>query len=59
MVIKMLQRKLHRVPVTRTDLHYKGSCGIDERLLLAPEFADFSTWRSITLRTVSVSRRMP
>ena len=29
----MLQAKLHRVRVTHADLHYEGSCGIDEILL--------------------------
>jgi len=33
MLIKLLQAKLHRVHVTRADLHYEGSCGIDEALL--------------------------
>jgi aspartate 1-decarboxylase len=33
MLINMLQAKLHRVKVTRADLHYEGSCGIDENLL--------------------------
>ena len=33
MIIKLLQAKLHRVVVTRADLHYEGSCGIDETLL--------------------------
>jgi aspartate 1-decarboxylase len=33
MIIKLLQAKLHRVCVTRADLHYEGSCGIDEDLL--------------------------
>lgn len=33
MVIKLLQAKLHRVRVTGADLHYEGSCGIDEALL--------------------------
>lgn len=33
MLISMLQAKLHRVRVTRADLHYEGSCGIDEDLL--------------------------
>lgn len=32
-MISMLQAKLHRVCVTRADLHYEGSCGIDEDLL--------------------------
>jgi aspartate 1-decarboxylase len=29
----LLQAKLHRVRVTSADLHYEGSCGIDELLL--------------------------
>ena len=33
MLITLLQAKLHRVRVTRADLHYEGSCGIDEVLL--------------------------
>lgn len=33
MLTTMLQAKLHRVRVTRADLHYEGSCGIDEDLL--------------------------
>ena len=33
MLTTMLQAKLHRVVVTRADLHYEGSCGIDEALL--------------------------
>ncbi len=33
MLISLLQAKLHRVRVTRADLHYEGSCGIDESLL--------------------------
>jgi aspartate 1-decarboxylase len=33
MLISMLQAKLHRVRVTRAELHYEGSCGIDEILL--------------------------
>jgi aspartate 1-decarboxylase len=33
MLMSMLQAKLHRVRVTRADLHYEGSCGIDEDLL--------------------------
>jgi aspartate 1-decarboxylase len=33
MLISLLQAKLHRVKVTRADLHYEGSCGIDEDLL--------------------------
>jgi aspartate 1-decarboxylase len=33
MLISLLQSKLHRARVTRADLHYEGSCGIDENLL--------------------------
>src|SRR5262249_4654453 len=33
MLLTMLQAKLHRVRVTRADLHYEGSCGIDAVLL--------------------------
>lgn len=33
MQITLLQAKLHRVRVTRADLHYEGSCAIDEALL--------------------------
>jgi aspartate 1-decarboxylase len=35
MLRTMLQAKLHRVRVTQADLHYEGSCGIDEALLEA------------------------
>lgn len=37
----MLQAKLHRVRVTRSDLHYEGSCGIDELLLDASGIREF------------------
>jgi aspartate 1-decarboxylase len=33
MLTTLLQAKLHRVRVTRADLHYEGSCGIDEDLI--------------------------
>ncbi|MEO8315973.1 MAG: aspartate 1-decarboxylase, partial [Pseudomonadota bacterium] len=33
MLRTMLQAKLHRVRVTEADLHYEGSCGIDQALL--------------------------
>ncbi len=32
MMRNMLQGKLHRVKVTQADLHYEGSCAIDQRL---------------------------
>ena len=41
MLTKLLQAKLHRVRVTRADLHYEGSCGIDEALLLASGIREF------------------
>lgn len=37
----MLQAKLHRVSVTEADLHYEGSCGIDELLLEASGIREF------------------
>jgi aspartate 1-decarboxylase len=37
----MLQAKLHRVRVTEADLHYEGSCGIDEWLLEASGIREF------------------
>lgn len=37
----MLQAKLHRVRVTEADLHYEGSCGIDELLLEASGMREF------------------
>ena len=33
MLTTMLQAKIHRARVTRADLHYEGSCGIDDELL--------------------------
>ncbi|STD26150.1 aspartate alpha-decarboxylase [Enterobacter asburiae] len=33
MIRKMLQGKLHRVKVTQADLHYEGSCAIDQDFL--------------------------
>ena len=41
MMKTMLQAKLHRVRVTRADLHYEGSCGIDELLLEASGLREF------------------
>ena len=37
----MLLAKLHRVTVTEADLHYEGSCGIDEDLLNAAKMCEF------------------
>lgn len=37
----MLRAKLHRATVTEADLHYEGSCGIDEDLLDAADMKEF------------------
>jgi aspartate 1-decarboxylase len=41
MIRTMLQAKLHRVRVTHADLHYEGSCGIDEKLLETSGIREF------------------
>lgn len=41
MLLSLLQGKLHRVRVTRADLHYEGSCGIDEDLLDSAGIREF------------------
>ena len=33
MLVKLMKAKIHRAVVTRSDLHYEGSIGIDEDLL--------------------------
>lgn len=37
----MLRAKIHRATVTQCDLHYEGSCGIDENLLEAANIREF------------------
>jgi aspartate 1-decarboxylase len=37
----MLQAKLHRVRVTQSELHYEGSCAIDEDLLDAAGIKEY------------------
>jgi aspartate 1-decarboxylase len=37
----MLKSKLHRVHVTHSELHYEGSCAIDEALLEAANINEF------------------
>jgi aspartate 1-decarboxylase len=37
----MLRAKLHRATVTEADLHYEGSCAIDECLLQAADMREF------------------
>jgi aspartate 1-decarboxylase len=37
----MLKSKLHRVTTTHADLHYEGSCAIDENLLDAANIREY------------------
>lgn len=37
----MLKSKLHRVHVTHSELHYEGSCAIDEALLEAANICEY------------------
>jgi aspartate 1-decarboxylase len=37
MLLKMMKSKIHRAKVTRADLNYEGSIGIDESLLRAAD----------------------
>ena len=50
----MLKSKLHRVHVTHSELHYEGSCAIDENLLDA---ADIREYEQIQIYNVSNSQR--
>jgi aspartate 1-decarboxylase len=37
----MLKAKLHRVRVTHAELHYEGSCAIDQRLMDAADIREY------------------
>ena len=50
----MLKAKLHRVHVTHSELHYEGSCAIDENLL---EAADIREYQQIDIYNVSNGER--
>lgn len=50
----MLKSKLHRVHVTHSELHYEGSCAIDEALL---EAANISEYEKIDIYNVSNGER--
>ena len=50
----ILRAKLHRATVTQCDLHYEGSCGIDEDLL---EAADIREFEKIELYNVNNGER--
>lgn len=41
MQITMLKSKLHRVTVTQSELHYEGSCAIDDDLLDAANILEY------------------
>ena len=50
----MLKSKLHRVHVTHSELHYEGSCAIDEELL---EAANISEYEQISIYNVTNGQR--
>ena len=50
----MLKSKLHRVTTTHADLHYEGSCAIDENLL---EAANIREYEQIDLWNVNNGER--
>lgn len=50
----MLKSKLHRVTVTQAELHYEGSCAIDEDLLDA---ADIKEYQQIEIWNVNNGAR--
>ena len=50
----MLRAKIHRVTVTQSELHYEGSCAIDEDLL---EAADIREYERIDICNVSNGER--
>ena len=50
----MLLAKLHRVVVSQADLHYEGSCGIDEDLMDA---ADMREYEKIELYNINNGER--
>jgi aspartate 1-decarboxylase len=50
----MLKSKLHRVTVTQAELHYEGSCAIDENLM---QEADIKEYQQIEIYNVSNGER--
>ncbi len=50
----MLKSKIHRVTVTQSELHYEGSCAIDETLLDA---ADIREYQQIDIYNISNGER--
>lgn len=54
MMRTLLKSKLHRVTVTRTELHYEGSCAVDEALL---EAADLIEYERVDIYNVNTGQR--
>jgi aspartate 1-decarboxylase len=50
----MLQAKLHRVTTTQSELHYEGSCAIDQDLL---EAADIREYQAIDIYNINTGAR--
>lgn len=50
----MLHAKLHRVTVTHAELHYEGSCAIDQLLL---EAADIREYQQIDIYNINNGER--
>jgi aspartate 1-decarboxylase len=50
----MLKSKLHRATVTHSELHYEGSCAIDESLL---EAADIHEYEQIQIYNITNGER--
>lgn len=50
----MLKSKLHRVTTTHSELHYEGSCAIDEDLL---EAADIKEYEQIDIWNINNGER--
>lgn len=55
MLRTMLQSKLHRVNVTHSELHYEGSCAIDQDLLDA---ADIHEYQAIDIYNINNGERL-
>ena len=50
----LLRCKIHRVTVTQTELHYEGSCAVDETLL---EAADLREYERVDIYNVNTGQR--
>ena len=52
----MLKSKLHRVTCTQSELHYEGSCAIDQNLLDA---ADIKEYQQIVIYNINTGEGRP